>query len=125
MVARPLWERKAAGSNPVTPTVAQKALNCEDEGFMAFLLARIAMRMPWALTTRGSHHDYQHDHYRADVGRLVDAHADHLQPWCVDGDGHPGAAFVDDQWCHGRERRVPLSLEAPACSTTGHESPST
>lgn len=45
--------------------------------------------------------------------------------WCVDGDGHPGAAFVDDQWCHGRERRVPLSLEAPACSTTGHESPST
>lgn len=50
---------------------------------------------------------------------------DHLQPWCVDGDGHLGAAFVDDQWCHGRERRVPLSLEAPACSTTGHESPST
>jgi hypothetical protein len=104
--------------------VAQKALNCENEGFMAFLLARIAMRMPWAIT-RGSHHDYQHDHYRADVGRLVDAHADHLQPWCVDGDGHPGAAFVDDQWCHGRERRVPLSHEAPACSTTGHESPST
>ncbi len=95
-------------------------------GVPAFLLARIAMRMPWALTTRGSHHDYyQHDHYRADVGRLVDAHAAHLQPWCVDGDGHPGAAFVDDQWCHGRERRVPLSLEAPACSTTGHESPST
>jgi len=35
------------------------------------------------------------------------------QPWCLDGDGHPGATFVDDQWCHGRERRVPLSLEAP------------
>ncbi len=78
-----------------------------------------------ALTTRRSHHDYQHDHYRADVGGLVDAHADHLQPWCVDGDGHPGAAFVDDQWCPGRERRVPLSLEGSACSTTGHESPST
>jgi len=54
LVARPLWERKAAGSNPVTPTVAQKALNCEDAVFTAFLLARIAMRMPWPSPREGA-----------------------------------------------------------------------
>jgi len=34
--------------------VAQKALNCEDAVFTAFLLARIAMRMPWPSPREGA-----------------------------------------------------------------------
>ena len=33
------------------------------------------------------------------------------QPWCRDGDGHPGERAREDQWCLGIEDRVSLSTE--------------
>ena len=33
------------------------------------------------------------------------------QPWCRDGDGHPGERVREDQWCLGIEQRVYLSTE--------------
>ena len=33
------------------------------------------------------------------------------QPWCREGDGHPGARAREAQWCFGVEHRVHLSTE--------------
>jgi hypothetical protein len=33
------------------------------------------------------------------------------QPWCEDGGGHAGEQCAEDQWCHGKEHRLPLRLE--------------
>lgn len=41
------------------------------------------------------------------------------QPWCTDGDGHAGQAFLEDQGCWGRDHVVVCTLDEPGIESVG------
>lgn len=45
------------------------------------------------------------------------------EPWCVHGDGHPGADYPEDQTCDGIDHRSPASLLPPQRQRDGSPLP--